>query len=168
MARRDQLGLRLLSRRGYDWTNRFRLIADAVVGLRCRSCLIDGEAVACDDQGIPNFKLLIRNRRYGSALLYAFDLLELNGEDLRGEPIEVRKDTLNRLLGSDSAGLLISQPIDAPADVAFHHICRLGLEGIVSKKLGSKYESGRSSLWLKTTNPNAPALQRLEQENWRG
>jgi len=68
----------------------------------------------------------------------------------------------------DRAGLLISHPIDAPADVAFKHICQLGLEGIVSKKLGSKYESGRSSLWLKTVNPNAPALQRLEQEDWRG
>lgn len=67
----------------------------------------------------------------------------------------------------DRAGLLTSQPIDAPADVSFKHICQLGLEGIVSKKLGSKYESGRSSLWLKTINPNAPALQRLQQEGWR-
>jgi bifunctional non-homologous end joining protein LigD len=75
---------------------------------------------------------------------------------------------LTQLLGTDRAGLLISQPIDAAADVAFQHICSLGLEGIVSKKLGSRYESGRSSLWLKTINPNAPALQRLEQENWRG
>jgi ATP-dependent DNA ligase len=63
---------------------------------------------------------------------------------------------------------LTSQPIDAPADVAFQHICQHGLEGIVSKKLGSKYESGRPTLWLKTVNPNAPALQRLEQEDWRG
>jgi hypothetical protein len=59
---------------------------------------------------------------------------------------------------------LISHPIEATADVAFKHICQLGLEGIVSKKIGSRYESGRSSLWLKTLNPNAPALQRLEQE----
>src|SRR5215475_13326090 len=117
--------------------------------------------------GIPDFKLLIRNRRYGSAQLYAFDLLELDGEDLRGGPIEKRKHALTRLLGKDRAGLLISQPIDAPADVAFQHICQLGLEGIVSKKLGSRYESGRSSLWLKTISPKAPALQRLEQESWR-
>jgi bifunctional non-homologous end joining protein LigD len=75
---------------------------------------------------------------------------------------------LTQLLRKDRVGLLISQPIDAPADFAFKHICQLGLEGIVSKKLGSRYESGRSSLWLKTINPNAPALQRLEQENWRG
>ena len=67
MARRDGQRVRLLTRRGYDWTNRFTLIADAVSRLRCHSCLIDGEAVACDDQGIPDFKLLIRKRRYASA-----------------------------------------------------------------------------------------------------
>jgi bifunctional non-homologous end joining protein LigD len=158
MARRDGRSVRLLTRRGYDWTNRFRRIADAVASLRCRSCLIDGEAVTCDEQGTPVFKLLIRNRLYASAQLYAFDLLELDGEDLRGEPIEVRKHALTQLLRKDRAGLLISHPIDAAADVEFQHICQLGLEGIVSKKLGSKYESGRSSLWLKTINPNAPAL----------
>src|SRR5262245_38956393 len=166
MARRDGRSVRLLTRRGYDWTSRFRRIADAVASLRCRSCLIDGEAVACDDQGMPDFKLLVRNRQYASAQLYAFDLLELDGEDLRAEPIEVRKQALTRLIRKDRAGLLISQPIDAPADIAFQHICELGLEGIVSKKLGSRYESGRSSLWLKTINPKAPALQRLEQGDW--
>jgi bifunctional non-homologous end joining protein LigD len=167
MARRDSGSVRLTTRRGYDWTHRFRLIADAAAGLRCTSCLIDGEAVACDEQGMPDFTLLIRNRRYQSAQLYAFDLLELDGKDLRGEPIESRKVTLGQLIRKDRAGLLISQVIEAPADVAFQHICQLGLEGIVSKKLGSRYESGRSSLWLKTINPNAPALRRLEQENWR-
>jgi bifunctional non-homologous end joining protein LigD len=79
----------------------------------------------------------------------------------------VRKKALNDLLRKDRGGLLISQPIDAPADVAFEHICQLGLEGIVSKRLSSKYESGRSTTWLKTINPDAPALQRLEQEDWR-
>jgi bifunctional non-homologous end joining protein LigD len=137
MARRDGRCVRLLTRRGYDWTQRFRLIADAAAGLRCRSCLLDGEAVACDNQGIPDFKLLIRNRRCGLAQLYAFDLLELDGEDLRSKPMERRKDALNQLLGKDRTGLLISQPIDATADIAFQHICQLDLEGIVSKKLGA-------------------------------
>jgi ATP-dependent DNA ligase len=86
--------------------------------------------------------------------LYAFDLLELDGKDLRCEPIERRKHALEQLLAQDRAGLLISHPIDAPADVAFKHICQLGLGGIVSKQLGSRYESGRSSLWLKTINPD--------------
>jgi bifunctional non-homologous end joining protein LigD len=93
---------------------------------------------------------------------------EASGGALRDQPLFTRKHALGRLLGSDRAGLLISQSIDAPADVAFQHICRLGLEGIVSKKLGSRYEFGRSSLWLKTINPSAPALLRLEQQDWRG
>jgi bifunctional non-homologous end joining protein LigD len=128
MACRDARGVRLLTRRG--WTQRFRLIAEAVASLHCSSCLIDGEAVACDNQGIPGFKLLVRDRKYGSAQLYAFDLLELDREDLRWDPIERRKLTLTRLLGKDRAGLLISQPIDAPADIAFQHVCQLGSEGI--------------------------------------
>jgi len=61
-----------------------------------------------------------------------------------------------------------SQRIDAPADFAFQHICQLGLDGIVSIKIGSRYESGRSSLWLKAIDPKGPALQRLKQEDWRG
>jgi len=64
MARRDGRNVRLLTRRGYDWTNRFRRIADAVASLRCRSCLVDGEALAPDDQGTPVINLLIRNRQY--------------------------------------------------------------------------------------------------------
>src|SRR5262249_20946649 len=94
MARRDGHSVRLLTRRGYDWTQRFRLIADAVDRLRCRSCLIDGEAVACGDLGIPDFKLLVRNRLYEAAQLYAFDILEFDGEDMRGQPIETRKAAL--------------------------------------------------------------------------
>jgi len=77
-----------------------RWCADAVAQLPCRSCLIDG-AVAC--HGIPDFKLLIRNRLYATAQLYAFDILEFDGEDLRGQPIETRKAALERLLGKDRA-----------------------------------------------------------------
>src|SRR5215475_2351968 len=71
MARREAARARLMTRRGYDWTNRFRLIGNVVASLRCQSCLIDGEAVVCDDQGIPDFELLIRKRWYASAQLYA-------------------------------------------------------------------------------------------------
>jgi len=91
--------------------------------------LIDCKAVVCDHEGIPDFKLLIRNRRYGSAQLDAFDLLDLDGEDLRGDPIERRKHMLTQLLERDRAGLLISHPID----LAFTHICQLGFEGIARR-----------------------------------
>jgi ATP-dependent DNA ligase len=93
MARRDLVGIRLITRRGNDWTTRFPLIVEAVNHLKVRSCLIDGEAV-CDANGLAVFHVLRRRRNEPQAFLYAFDLLELNGADLRREPIEVRKSTL--------------------------------------------------------------------------
>jgi bifunctional non-homologous end joining protein LigD len=92
MARRDPIGIRLLTRNGHDWAPRYPLIVEAVNRLRARSCLIDGEAVACDDNGLAVFERLRRKGRH--VFLYAFDLLELDGTDLRHEPIETRKATL--------------------------------------------------------------------------
>src|SRR5262245_49768184 len=94
MVRRDAVGVRLLTRRGNDWTQRYPLIAAAVGALRVRSCLIDGEAVACGDDGLPTFDRLRYRRADASVFLFAFDLLELDGRDLRREPLEVRKATL--------------------------------------------------------------------------
>src|SRR6478736_2776840 len=93
MARRISVGIRLITRRGNDWSDRFPLVVQAVNHLKVRSCLIDGEVVCCDDQGVTSFQLLRHRRNEALAFLYAFDLLELDGEDLRGEPIETRKAT---------------------------------------------------------------------------
>ena len=94
MARRDPVGIRLLTRRGNDWANRFPLVVEAVNHLKVRSCLIDGEVVCCDERGLAVFHILRRRQNEASAFLYAFDLLELDGTDMRREPIEVRKATL--------------------------------------------------------------------------
>jgi ATP dependent DNA ligase domain len=99
MARRDPIGIRLLTRNGYDWSPRYPLIVEAVNRLKVRSCLIDGEAVACDANGLAVFEHLRRKPTGRHVLLYAFDLLELDGEDLRREPLEVRKATLASVLG---------------------------------------------------------------------
>ena len=96
LARKDAARVRLITRRGIAWTERFPLIAEAASALPCKSCLIDGEAVACDDRGLADFQLL--RRRGKPVILYAFDLLQLDGEDLRGEPIEKRKAALAKLL----------------------------------------------------------------------
>jgi bifunctional non-homologous end joining protein LigD len=88
MARRDAAGVRLLTRNGHDWAARFPLIIEAVTALKVRSCLIDGEAVVCDDNGVAVFAKLRQRRNDRHVLLYAFDLLELDGEDLRREPLE--------------------------------------------------------------------------------
>jgi ATP-dependent DNA ligase len=161
MICRDTAGMRLLTRRGYDWTARFPAIASAASVLRAKSFLIDGEAVCCDDKGIAVFDKLRQRRNEWSVFLVAFDLLELNGRDLRREPIEIRKAGLARLLRNAKPGLQLSEHIEHEAAIVFEHACKLGLEGIVSKRRGSRYQSGRSSLWLKSKNPEAPAVRRL-------
>jgi bifunctional non-homologous end joining protein LigD len=87
LARRDPAGVRLLTRRGIDWTTRYPSIAAAVAALACRSCLIDGEVVICGDDGVPVFDRLRYGRQPQSeAVLFGFDLLELAGKDLRRAP----------------------------------------------------------------------------------
>src|SRR6516164_9677865 len=95
MARRDDSGVRLITRKGNDMTRRFPLIAAAVGELSAGSCLIDGEAIVTNDDGLAVFDLIRRHN--AKAVLVAFDLIELDGEDLRRTPIEQRKDRLLRL-----------------------------------------------------------------------
>jgi bifunctional non-homologous end joining protein LigD len=166
LVRRDGAGVRLFTRNGHDWTGRFPLITRAALALRATSCLIDGEAVACDDDGLPVFDQLRYRRDDRRVFLYAFDLIELNGEDLRREPIERRKAALAKLLRHAKTGLLLNEHIDEPGDIVFRHACKLGLEGIVSKRLGSPYRSGRSPDWLKMKNPDAPAVTHEAEEDW--
>jgi bifunctional non-homologous end joining protein LigD len=165
LVRRDTAGVRLFTRNGHDWTGRFPLIARAALSLM-GSCLIDGEAVACDDDGMPCFDRLPYRRADGHVFLYAFGLIELDGDDLRREPIERRKVLLIRLLAKASVGLQVNDHIVEPGDVVFRHACLLGLEGIVSKRLGSPYASGRSRHWVKSKNPAAPAVKREQEEDW--
>jgi hypothetical protein len=141
LVRRDAAGVRLFTRNGHDWTGRFPLIARAALSLNATSCLIDGEAVACDGDGMPCFDRLRYRRQDGHVFLYAFDLIELDGDDLRHEPIERRKAELAKLIRRAKTGLVFNEHIDEPGDVVFRHACKLGLEGIVSKRLGSPYRS---------------------------
>jgi ATP-dependent DNA ligase len=98
IARKDGQRVRLYSRPGNDLTDRFSLIVEALAGLRSRSCIIDGEAVACDERGIAAFDLIRYRRNDACVVLYAFDLIELNGDDLRRDPLGVRKATLTSVL----------------------------------------------------------------------
>jgi bifunctional non-homologous end joining protein LigD len=166
LVRRDQTGVRLFTRNGHDWTVRFPLIARATLSLRVASCLIDGEAVACDGNGLPVFDRLRGRRDDRLVFLYAFDLIELDGDDLRGNAIETRKATLAKVLRNVERGLLLNEHIMEPGDVVFRHACKLGFEGIVSKKLGSRYVSGRSRYWVKSKNQQHPAVTREAEEDW--
>jgi bifunctional non-homologous end joining protein LigD len=121
--------VRLYSRPSNDLTHRFPLIVETLVCLRSRSCIIDGEAVACDDNGVTSFNL-VRHRGHGeSILLYAFDLIELNGDDLRSDPLEGRKATLEMILAE--ADIRFNEHMEGDG---FRRACKLGLEGIVSKR----------------------------------
>jgi bifunctional non-homologous end joining protein LigD len=145
IARKDGERVRLYSRPGNDLTDRFPLIVEALGRLRARSCIIDGEAVACGDDGISDFNR-IRYRHYdASVFLYAFDLIEIDGDDLRRDPLAVRKVTLASLLSRAAPGLHFTEHLDEEdGALVFAHACKLGLEGIVSKRRDSFYSSGRS------------------------
>jgi ATP-dependent DNA ligase len=116
MARHDAVGVRLLTRNGIDWSARFPLIVQAVAALRARSCLIDGEAIAYDDDGVALFELLRGRRHDRLVALCAFDLLELDGRDLRRTPIEERKRVLARLIGKARAGVVLNITLEEPGD----------------------------------------------------
>jgi len=158
--------VRLYSRPGNDLTGRFPLIVETLAGLRARSCIIDGEAVACDDNGVASFDLIRHHRANESMFLYAFDLIELNGDDLRRDPLEVRKATLASIVAKASPGIRFNEHIEGDGPTVFAHACKLGLEGIVLKRKGSAYRSGRSPDWLKMKNSDAPAVKREAEEEW--
>jgi bifunctional non-homologous end joining protein LigD len=166
IARKDGDHVRLYSRPGNSLTERFRLIVDALLGLRSRSCIIDGKAVCCDDKGVPSFNLLRYRRRDGNVFLYAFDLIELNGDDLRREPLEVRKATLASVVAKAAPGVRLNEHIEADGPTVFVHVCKMGLEGIVSKRKDSRYTSGRSMDWLTSKNPASEAVRREREEDW--
>jgi bifunctional non-homologous end joining protein LigD len=98
IVRRDGVTVRLFTRRGYDWTDRYPAIARAAAKLRAKSFTIDGEATVCGPDGIAIFDALHRRGTVTEAILYAFDLLELDGVDYRPLPLSRRKDRLARLL----------------------------------------------------------------------
>jgi bifunctional non-homologous end joining protein LigD len=116
----------------------------AVGKLPVRSCLIDGEAIVCDENGLAVFELIRRNGNGDGerAVLCAFDLLELDGKDLRRNPIEQRKELLEELLNGSDLGLVLNHHYEEDGAIVFRAACKLGCEGIVSKRLGSTYRRG--------------------------
>jgi bifunctional non-homologous end joining protein LigD len=122
--------------------------------------------VICGEDGIPVFDRLRYGRQPQSeAVLFAFDLLELGGKDLRRTQLEERKGVLTSW-SAKPPGPLLNEHIAERGDIVFRHACKLGFEGIVSKRLGSHYVSGRSRHWIKSKNPAAPAVKREAEEDW--
>jgi bifunctional non-homologous end joining protein LigD len=160
IVRRDGSAVRLFTRRGYDWTDRYPAIANAAAKLKARSFTLDGEAVVCGPDGVALFDALHRRGRVTDAILQAFDLLELDGVDYRPLPLRQRKDRLARLLARVQVGIALNEHTDAGGELVFLHACAMGLEGIVSKRLTAPYRSGPSRDWLKVKNPDSPAMVR--------
>jgi ATP-dependent DNA ligase len=168
LVRRDGDRVHAFTRNGNDWAARYPAIVAAASALRARSFLIDGEAVVADSAGLASFELLRGRTRHGAAFCWAFDLIELDGEDLRVEPLERRKEALGRLLKRAPFGLELNEHHAGDGPALFAEACRRGLEGIVSKRRGSRYSSGRSTHWVKAKNPESAAAQREATEEWGG
>ena len=117
------------------------------------------------EDGKPDFDTLHSGAHYASVFLYAFDLIELDGEDLRPAPLEQRKGKLERLL-AHSDGIRLSEHLDGDGAIVFEHACKLRLEGIVSKRRDLPYRSGRCRAWIKIKNPASPAVLRVQDGTW--
>jgi bifunctional non-homologous end joining protein LigD len=176
IARKRDGRVRLFTRRGFDWTERYPRISAAVAALRSASVTIDGEAVVCDDAGVAVFEKLHSRAHDDEAFLYAFDLLELDGEDWRSRPLDERKAQLERLLKIGllakgkprrkalGLGIQFVEHLQGDGAAIFAHACKLGCEGIVSKNREHPYRSGSSKAWLKIKNPQAPGVLRFQEE----
>jgi bifunctional non-homologous end joining protein LigD len=168
IVRRDGAAVRLYSRNANDWTVRLAAIATAAKSVDAKSFTIDGEAVVLGPDGLSRFEELSRREAARTAILYAFDLIELDGEDLRHRPFLDRKAVLARLLGGIKAGILLNRHIAEDGPTVFAHACQLGAEGIVSKRVDGTYRSGPIRVWIKVRNPASIAVQRERSAMWNG
>jgi bifunctional non-homologous end joining protein LigD len=153
VARKIGGRVRLWSRQAYDWTHAFPAIVTALYHLPEDDLVLDGEAVVHDANGMPDFWALRSPERARSAVLYAFDLLVLNGQDLRRNLLAYRRDLLEETVADPLDGLGLSECFEGDGRDLFRHACALGLEGIVSKRRDTPYHSGRFDGWRKIKCP---------------
>ena len=154
--------VRLLSRSGLDWTKRFPWIAEAALQNRQTRFVIDGEAVVLGVDGISDFDALHSGEHNHEVQLYAFDILALDGEDLRDMPLSMRKANLARLLVRRPDGIFVApfEQGEIGPDL-FRAACNMGLEGMVSKRSDRPYRAGRSRDWVKVRNRRHHAFGRV-------
>src|SRR5262249_34242710 len=162
MARRDPIGIRLLTRNGHDWAPRYPLIVEAVNRLKAHSCLIDGEAVCCDENGLAVFALLRYRERPAAIFLYAFDLLEFDGQDLRRS----RSRPARRRWRACCAAACQGYGLEAWRRCRLPPRLQARLRGHRVEAPRLAVVSGRTRHWLKFKNPAAPAVKREAEEEW--
>jgi len=152
--------VRLYTKNGADWTKRYPRIVEEASRLR-EPLIIDAEVVCLSDKGVADFDLLHSRIADEKAVALAFDLL-LSGDDIRRQPLIERKNALRWVLRKAREGIQYVEDTDGDGQKMFDAVCKLGLEGIVSKRLNSVYRSGPSKTWLKLKNPKSPAATRVE------
>jgi bifunctional non-homologous end joining protein LigD len=150
--------VRLYTINGANWSKRYPLIVEAAARIE-GSAILDAEVVWLDSDGMAQFDALHSRVNDAKASACAFDLLMLNGDDLRRRPYVERKAALRKLL-RHGRGIQYVEHAEGHGDKLFEAVCKLGLEGIVSKKLDAPYRSGPSKIWIKVKNPKAPASTR--------
>jgi bifunctional non-homologous end joining protein LigD len=161
---RDGDRVRLITRGGYDWTMRFPWIAEAALRNRRKQFVIDGEAVVLCLDGMPDFDALHSGRHNAEVQFCAFDILALDGDDMRDLPLSMRKANLERLLRGRPDGIFVN-PFETGAigPDLFRAACDMGLEGLVSKRSDRPYRAGRSPHWIKVKNRAHQAYDRVRK-----
>jgi bifunctional non-homologous end joining protein LigD len=160
---REGQRVRLFTRNGHDWTDRYPMIVEAAHRVRISSFVLDGEAVLLGVDGRSDFDALHSRQHNDEVQFYAFDVLMSEGDDLRKIPLSMRKASLARLLARRINGIFLSEfeRGEIGPDL-FRHACLMGLEGLVSKRSDLAYRSGVSPSWVKVKNPEHPAMQRVK------
>jgi bifunctional non-homologous end joining protein LigD len=157
--------VRLVSRSGHDFTDRYPWIVEAARKIKRTQFILDGEAVVLGVDGISSFDALHSTRQDDEVQLYAFDLLALDGDDLRRLPLSMRKTNLEALLHRRPQGIFPATFVrgEIGPDL-FKAACRMGLEGLVSKHTSRAYRAGRADHWVKVKNRAHPAFKRVADQ----
>lgn len=152
----EPTGVRIITRGGHDWTDRFPTIAEAAQKLGVRSAILDGEAVVLDEVGKSDFGALQKSlggrggkKASNDAILYAFDLLYFDGHDLTGTELSVRRHLLTDLLDGAEGSIRFSEDVSGDPTNLLANACSLGLEGLIAKHRDRPYRSGRTGDWFK-------------------
>ena len=152
---------------GADWSKHYPLIVEAAAKISGND-ILDAEVVWLDSDGIAQFDALHSRVNDAAATALALDLLMHNGEDVRRRPFAERKAILRKVLQRTRRGIQYVEHTEGDGVELFKAVCKLGLEGIVSKKLNAAYKSGPSKAWLKIKNPKAPAATRAADGSFLG
>src|SRR5689334_19773326 len=162
IVQREGERVRLFSRNGNDWSGRYPWIVEAALKNKHNQFVIDGEAVVLCVDGVADFNALHSRKHDHEVQLYAFDIMALDGDDLRRLPLSMRKTNLVRLLARRPDGIFVApfEQGEIGADL-FRKACEFGLEGLVSKRRDRPYQAGRSKYWIKVKNRKHPAMERV-------